>query len=87
MLGRSMGGGVTLNALVVRPDLVEAAVIYASVSSLLHENVEHFTRRSRPDRANRIYAEYGTPDQAPEFWAGLSARTYVDRVSDPCGKA
>ncbi|WP_019877346.1 alpha/beta hydrolase family protein [Sporichthya polymorpha] len=83
MLGRSMGGGVTLNALVVRPGLVEAAIIYASVSSLLHENVEHFTRRSRPNQADRIYAEYGTPDEAPEFWAGLSARSHFDRVSDP----
>src|SRR5690349_10701834 len=33
-LGRSMGGNVTLNALVAQPDLVDAAVIYASTSSL-----------------------------------------------------
>lgn len=83
MLGRSMGGGVTLNALVTYPDLVEAAVVYASVSSLLAENVEHFTRRSRPAEAADIYAEYGTPAENPEFWAGLSARTYFDRISDP----
>ena len=83
MLGRSMGGGVTLNALVTYPNLVEAAVVYASVSSLLAENVEHFTRRSRPAEANDIYAEHGTPQENPEFWAGLSARTYFDRISDP----
>ncbi len=83
MLGRSMGGGVTLNALVTYPDLVEAAVIYASVSSLLAENVEHFTRRSRPGQAADIYAEYGSPRENPDFWAGLSARTYFDRISDP----
>ncbi len=83
MLGRSMGGGVTLNALVAYPDLVEAAVIYASVSSLLHENVEHFTARSRPGAADDIYDEYGTPEAAPGFWAGVSARTYFDRISDP----
>jgi uncharacterized protein len=83
MLGRSMGGGVTLNALVTYPDLVEAAVIYASVSSVLAENVEHFTRRSRPAAADDIYATYGSPEANPEFWAGLSARTYFDRISDP----
>jgi dipeptidyl aminopeptidase/acylaminoacyl peptidase len=33
-LGRSMGGGVTLTALVAQPGLVDAAVIYASVSSM-----------------------------------------------------
>ena len=37
-LGRSMGGGVTLTALVVQPGLVDAAVIYASVSSLAADN-------------------------------------------------
>jgi dipeptidyl aminopeptidase/acylaminoacyl peptidase len=83
LMGRSMGGGVVLNALVTYPDLVEAAVTYASVSSLLHENVEHFTRRSRPAAADEIYAEHGTPQANPEFWAGLSARTYFDRISDP----
>lgn len=83
MLGRSMGGAVTLNALVVRPDLVEAAVIYASVSSRLEENVEHFTRPNRPGAARRAYRTYGSPAENPEFWAGLSARTYFDRISDP----
>jgi dipeptidyl aminopeptidase/acylaminoacyl peptidase len=83
MLGRSMGGGVTLNALVTYPDLVEAAVVYASVSSLLAENVEHFTRRSRPAEAEEIYAVHGTPQENPAFWAALSARTYFDRISDP----
>ena len=43
MLGRSMGGGVTLNALVARPGLVDAAVIYASVSSRFLDNLRHFT--------------------------------------------
>src|SRR5919108_4981459 len=33
MLGRSMGGGVTFNALVVQPELVKAAVVYAPVSA------------------------------------------------------
>ena len=37
-LGRSMGGGVTLTALVSQQGLVDAAVIYASVSSLAADN-------------------------------------------------
>ena len=37
LAGRSMGGGVTLTALVAQPGLVDAAVIYASVSSLARQ--------------------------------------------------
>ena len=49
LLGRSMGGGVTLNALVVRPGLVDAAVVFAPVSS---NTVDNFNRwiRGDPDR-------------------------------------
>lgn len=83
MLGRSMGGGVTMNALVVRPDLVEAAVIYASVSSSYLDNLRHFTVPSRPDAVEAIYDELGTPEESPEVYAGLSPRTYFDRISDP----
>ncbi|MBA3741559.1 hypothetical protein [Sporichthya sp.] len=50
-------------------------MIYASVSSLLAENLEHFTRNSRPAAADDSYRDYGTPQEAPEFWAGLSSRT------------
>ncbi|MGQ0630670.1 MAG: alpha/beta hydrolase family protein [Sporichthyaceae bacterium] len=83
MLGRSMGGGVTLNALVARPDLVEAAVIYASVSSNYVDNLDQFTLRSRPDAAEDLFERYGTPAQSPEFYDALSPRTYFDRISDP----
>ncbi len=83
MLGRSMGGGLTLNALVAYPDLVEAAVIYASVSSSYLDNLRQFTFRSRPDAARALFDRFGTPDEAPEFYDALSSRTYFDRISDP----
>ena len=56
MMGRSMGGGVTLNALVVQPDIVDAAVIYASVSSNTVDNHQKWTRGQRPDLAAEIAA-------------------------------
>lgn len=83
MMGRSMGGAVTLNALVAQPGLVKAAVIYASVSSLFNENLEHFTRPNRPGQLRRFHQQFGTPQEAPEFYAGLSARTYFDRITEP----
>jgi uncharacterized protein len=83
MLGRSMGGGVTLNALVAQPDLVEAAVIYASVSSRFLDNLRHFTARSRPDAVRAMFERFGTPGEEPRFYRELSSRTFFDRVSDP----
>ena len=83
MLGRSMGGGVTQNVLVAYPGLVDAAVIYASVSSDFVDNVEQFAAKSRPDQVRAYYERYGTPQDNPEFYAGLSARTYFDRITEP----
>ncbi len=83
MLGRSMGGGVTQNVLVSYPGLVDAAVVYASVSSDFVDNLRQFTERNRPDRLQAFYDRFGTPRSDPEFYAGLSARTYFDRITEP----
>jgi dipeptidyl aminopeptidase/acylaminoacyl peptidase len=83
MLGRSMGGGVTMGALVTQPGLVEAAVIYDSVSSRFLDNLEHFTRPSRPEVVADLFERFGTPAEAPRFYRGLSPRTYFDRITEP----
>lgn len=83
LLGRSMGGGVVLNALTVQPGLVDAAVIYAPVSSNTAENFDRWTRTGRPEIAERITALYGAPEANPAFWAEASPRTYFDRVTEP----
>ena len=82
-VGRSMGGGVTLNAIVAEPDLVDAAVVFASVSSSFVDNLRQFTEPNRPDGAQSFYARHGTPQQSPGFYEGLSSRTYFDRVEVP----
>ena len=82
-LGRSMGGGVTLTALVAQPGLVDAAVIYASVSSLAADNWKQFDRpsqdRSRTNR--RIARTYGLRTSGPNSGAPLRARTLVGSSS------
>ena len=83
MLGRSMGGGVTMDALVTQPGLVDAAVVYDSVSSRFLDNVEHFTRPSRPDAVRALFDRFGTPAETPRFYRELSPRTYFDRISEP----
>lgn len=83
MMGRSMGGGVTYNALVAVPDLVDAAVVHAPVSSLFVDNLRQFTEVSRPEGAAAFYDRFGTPQERPGFYRGLSSRTYFDRVEAP----
>lgn len=85
LLGRSMGGGVTLNTLVVRPGLVDAAVIYASVSSNAVQNFDTWTRGQPGAEAltDEIVAAYGAPETNPAFWQGVSPVTYFDRVTEP----
>ena len=84
-LGRSMGGEVTLRALAVQPGLVDAAVVYASTSSLAADNWRQFYRGDG-DRAatnRRIERTYGLPKQNPDFWRAASARPFFDRVTEP----
>ncbi|MGH8869250.1 MAG: alpha/beta hydrolase family protein [Actinomycetes bacterium] len=85
LLGRSLGGGVTFNALVVRPGIVDAAVVFAPVSADAQDNFNRWTR-GEPDRAGltrRIIRAYGSPESAPAFWRAASASAYFDRVSEP----
>jgi len=83
LLGRSMGGGVTYNALVVRPGLVDAAVVYASVSSHTADNFNRWIRGERTELARWIIDEYGSPERSPKFWRGVSPYTYFDRITEP----
>lgn len=80
MFGRSMGGGVTLAALEIEPDVVDAAVVHASVSSRFVDNFRRWTVPSRSGRATALTEQIGTVEQAPERWAELSPRTYLDRI-------
>lgn len=85
MLGRSMGGGVTFNALVVQPDLVRAAVVYAPVSSDVVDNFNRWIRRMGDRRvlAQRIAARFGSPEENPAFWQNVSPVTFFDRLRVP----
>ena len=82
--GRSMGGAVTLTALVAQPGLVDAAVVYASTSSLAADNWRQFSRDGEDQDTNRrIERTYGLPNENPAFWRAASARPYFSRVTEP----
>ncbi|MDT0571134.1 prolyl oligopeptidase family serine peptidase [Streptomyces sp. DSM 3412] len=83
LLGRSMGGGVVYNTLVVAPGLFDAAVVFAPVSSRPAENIDHFQRPDGDPVVAEIEAAHGTPASNPAFWREVSPLTYVDRVTEP----
>jgi dipeptidyl aminopeptidase/acylaminoacyl peptidase len=80
LAGRSMGGGVVFNALVAEPGLVDAAVVWASVSTEYIDNFRQWTESERPERAAEITGRWGSVEENPKFWAGLSSRSYFDRI-------
>ncbi len=82
MLGHSMGGGITLNTLVVKPEFVQAAVLFAPVSANYERNYERWTKQDS-ETGKRIIERYGTPEENPEFWDGISAKNYFDRIITP----
>ncbi len=82
LFGRSMGGGVVLNALAARPGLADAAFLYAPVSSRAADNYRRWVRGTTGLKA-RVLAAYGTPSSEPEVWRRASSRRYLDRVDLP----
>jgi len=82
MLGHSMGGGVTQAILVVRPDLVDAAMLYAPVSADARDNFKKWTT-SRPEVAAEIIASHGAPDSNQKFWDSVSPISMVDAIVAP----
>jgi len=85
LVGRSMGGGVVYNVLTVQPGLVDAAVVFAPVSSNAAHNFDRWIRPD-PERsglARDILRRYGEPATHRAFWRGVSPRTYFDRVTEP----
>lgn len=83
LMGRSMGGGVVMKALVAEPGLVQAASLWASVSSLEGENFNQFIRPDGDAREEAIVRAHGLPEQRPAFWRAASARPYLDEITEP----
>jgi dipeptidyl aminopeptidase/acylaminoacyl peptidase len=93
MWGHSMGGHVTLEAMVVSRD-IKAGVIWAGVVGSYEDLFERWRRRTAPappgNTASRrgrwrqeLAEQYGEPSQNPEFWNSLSATTYITDISGP----
>ena len=90
MWGHSMGGYLTLRAMVVSPD-IKAGVIWSGVVASYKDLLQLWTLGAQvgiiPESVRRwgteLLAQFGTPDENPMFWASISANSYVDDLSGP----
>lgn len=89
--GHSMGGAITLRALVTTNE-IKAGVIWAGVVASYPDLIYRWTRPGATPNAtpnvpnaargwrNGLIANYGTPEQNPAFWASISANSYISNI-------
>jgi dipeptidyl aminopeptidase/acylaminoacyl peptidase len=92
MWGHSMGGFLTLRAMVISQD-VKAGVIWAGVVASYPDLLERWRRGSGPTPTPSVFSSrrwrsmwsdlYGTPEENPQFWENISANTYLADLSGP----
>ena len=95
MWGHSMGGHITLRAMVVSNE-IKAGVIWAGVVASYPDLFERWRRgssdgpTSTPDPTRmsrgwrgRFFETYGSPEENPAFWAAISPNSYLADLSGP----
>jgi uncharacterized protein len=92
MWGHSMGGFLTLRAMVISPD-IQAGVIWAGVVASYDDLFTRWRRgggatptpgatASRSWRFEWV-ERFGSPSENPDFWNGISANAYLEDLSGP----
>ncbi len=93
MWGHSMGGNITLRALVVSSD-IKAAVIWSGVVGTYDDLANRWRRSSpfqpslreqlssRPTR-QKLIDQYGSLSQNPDFWHSIDPRYFLQNISAP----
>ena len=94
MWGHSMGGFLTLRAMVISPD-IKAGVIWAGVVASYPDLICCWRRPApglptptpnptfRAGWRSSWQNLYGSPEENPEFWLGISANQYLGDLSGP----
>jgi fermentation-respiration switch protein FrsA (DUF1100 family) len=94
MWGHSMGGYITLRAMVTAPD-IKAGVIWAGVVANYPDLLTRWRRSNNTPapavapttQARRwrtqLQEQYGTPEDNPEFYASISANSFLTDLSGP----
>jgi dipeptidyl aminopeptidase/acylaminoacyl peptidase len=93
MWGHSMGGYITLRAMVIDPGL-RAGVIWAGVVASYPDLVTRWRRTPTPGAdpgfttplrgwRSTLVDTYGAPETNPGFWNSISANAYLEDLSGP----
>jgi uncharacterized protein len=92
MWGHSMGGYLTLRAMVISPE-IKAGVIWAGVVVSYPDLLTLWRRAPGPtptpassgSRAWRSVwiGQYGSPEENPEFWTSVSSNSFLEDLSGP----
>src|SRR6202165_897019 len=90
MWGHSMGGNITLRALVIDPR-IKVAVIWAGVNATYKDLLEnwHPPAADRPPPSfggggrQRMLARFRHPEQNPAFWDSISPMAYLADITAP----
>ncbi len=95
MWGHSMGGYITLRAMVVSEE-IKAGVIWAGVVASYEDLFAYWQRRAEsrptptpgPTRVRGLWRQtlfdtYGTVEENPTFWNSISSNSYVADLSGP----
>jgi len=90
MWGHSMGGHLTLRAMVVDPS-IKAGVIWAGVVALYDLLQNGWTRRPGAEsipaslrrKGEEVRAKFGTLEQNPGFWRAVSPNSYLSSLGGP----
>jgi uncharacterized protein len=92
MWGHSMGGYLTLRSMVIS-DNIKAGVIWAGVVVSYPDMLTRWRRSAGPTptpastggrrwRSDWI-AAFGSPEENPDFWNGISSNSYLEDISGP----
>jgi dipeptidyl aminopeptidase/acylaminoacyl peptidase len=90
MWGHSMGGNITLRALVIDPR-IKVAVIWAGVNATYKDLLENWHPVGGEPVAPAFggghrqgyLAQFGTPEQNPGFWDSISPMAYLADITAP----
>ena len=94
MWGHSMGGNITLRALVVDPQDIKAAVIWGGVIGTYDQLMNHWTRvvayrpsqrelTLRNNNRSTLIKQFGTPQTNPSFWNSIDPDSYLSDIQTP----
>ncbi len=82
VFGHSLGGGESIAAAVVAPDVFDVVVAMSPVSTRPWWTVDHYVPRDSAEFA-AIAAVHGTYEDDPAHWDDLASATFADRATAP----